>query len=152
MRWYSKIQWNLSKSNLLRTNFCVWNKRVFGLYRFHYQRFPVLFGLCRILVYSGFDLDRFHCATKLCPQEATPIVRSFFQNRREGLIRGGLMYFLRLWFLFKWCSLIGFIYFLLFNFLHIQLWIRDGSFPLTNRFPLLFFLAKIWKWKMSNLV
>jgi hypothetical protein len=37
-----EIQWNLSKPNLLGTNFCVQNREVFSLYRLNQQRYPTL--------------------------------------------------------------------------------------------------------------
>ena len=65
-----EIQWNLSKPNLLGTNFCVQNREVFSLYRLNQQRYPTLglslkFGLHGISVYPGFGLDRIHCTTHL---------------------------------------------------------------------------------------
>ena len=61
--WHSEIYLDL---NFLGTNFCVWNRQVFGLYRFSLQKCPKLglkLGLYRVLFYSGFDLDGFHCNT-----------------------------------------------------------------------------------------
>ena len=60
---YFHIQWNLFKPNLLETKFCVWNRQVFSLYRFNWQRFLTLglflkFSLYRITVYSRFSLYR----------------------------------------------------------------------------------------------
>jgi hypothetical protein len=57
-------------TNLFRTNFCVWNRQVFGLYRLFHQTFPTLglylqVSLYRIPFYSGFGLNRFHCTSIL---------------------------------------------------------------------------------------
>jgi hypothetical protein len=65
-----EMQWNLSKIHW--TNFCVQNRQVVSLYRLNWQRIPTLrlylkFGLFRILVYSGFDIDKFLC-TCTCTQ------------------------------------------------------------------------------------
>ena len=56
----------MSKSNLLKTNFCIQNSQVFSLHRLNLQRFPTLwlylkFSLYRISVYSVFGLNRLHC-------------------------------------------------------------------------------------------
>jgi len=53
----------MSKLNLLETSFCIWNRQVFIFYGLNLQRFFtwVMFDLYRFQVYSGFDLDRFHC-------------------------------------------------------------------------------------------
>jgi len=56
---------NLSKPNLLGTNFCVQNRHVFGLYRINLQNFSTFglyqkFGLHRISNGDGFDLDHFN--------------------------------------------------------------------------------------------
>ena len=52
----------------LGTNFNVCIRQVSGLSRLNYQRFSTLelylmFSLYRIPVYSGFNLDKFHCIT-----------------------------------------------------------------------------------------
>ena len=65
-----EMQWNLSKIHW--PNFCVQNRQVVSLYRLNWQRIPILrlylkFGLFRILVYSGFDIDKFLC-TCTCTQ------------------------------------------------------------------------------------
>ena len=59
------VQWNLSKPNLIGTSHCVLNRQVVVIYRLNWQRCSTLglylkFCLCRILLYSGFSLDRFH--------------------------------------------------------------------------------------------
>ena len=54
----------MSNPNLSGTSFCIWNKHVFSLNRL----FPTLalyLSIYRILVYSGFCLDRFHCIKPL---------------------------------------------------------------------------------------
>ena len=58
-------QENLSKTDILGTNFCVCNVQVFTLYRLILQRCPTLglylkFSLYKILVYLRFCSDRFH--------------------------------------------------------------------------------------------
>ena len=64
------IQWNQPKPNLLGTNCCVHNRQVLGLYKFNWQRFPAQwlytkFDLYKILAYSEFRLDRFHCTFQI---------------------------------------------------------------------------------------
>ena len=67
---------------------------VFGIKGYSVYTGSITKDFLYCLVYAGFDLDRLHCATKSCPQEATPIVSPFFQNRRDGLVREGLLYIL----------------------------------------------------------
>jgi hypothetical protein len=69
---------------------------VFGIKGYSVYTGSITKDFLYCLVYGGFGLDRLHCATKSCPQEATPIVSPFFQNRRDGLVREGLLYIYQL--------------------------------------------------------
>ena len=55
------------------TDFFVWNRQVFRLYRLNYVNFSTFrlylkFSIHIIGVYSGFSLHRFHCTIKQCYQ------------------------------------------------------------------------------------
>ena len=90
------VQWNLSKQNLLRTNFCVQNRQVFDIYRLKKEIFLTLglylkFSLYRILVYSGFSIDRFYWTYLVHPcksffSQVEHVNKFFFFSiLREGL-------------------------------------------------------------------
>lgn len=59
----------LNQTPLGSASLCARNRQVFCLYRLNKVRFSTMglylrFSICRILVYWGSDLDRFHCIVK----------------------------------------------------------------------------------------
>jgi len=69
-------QWNLSKLNLHRTNFCVWFTQV-KFTNLSYIR-TSKFILYRILVYSWLSLERFQCYITLNWQSMILDIKSYW--------------------------------------------------------------------------
>jgi hypothetical protein len=66
--------------NLFGTNFYVWNRQVFGLYRLNYQIYPTFgiylkFCLHKIPVYLWFSLERFHYISPCVDNDTFRFVR-----------------------------------------------------------------------------
>jgi hypothetical protein len=55
------IQWNLSKPNLLGTNFFVRNRQVFCLYRLNLKKMSYIRTLIKVWFIQDFGLFRFDC-------------------------------------------------------------------------------------------
>ena len=72
------VQWNLSNLNLLRTNFCVWNRQVFTLYRLNKQWFSTLGLYLKFDIHSNLFIQSsvYTCFTVLWK----PLQQSFRQQ------------------------------------------------------------------------